>query len=182
MTANLDWSDHPELTGNAQPASTIDRLRQQAAAHEAKRQESFERCDTDGFLSQWASGLNAQLRNRQADILESGGKTRFVGLWEGARRVKAREIETQFGDAWLLHEDEARLIKARGKKFLPTGHQSRVLKKLGLHEAYEMAPAAAKLDGRGHGLSGSAWVACFRTACKWGGEAEYIRPTTAEDY
>lgn len=154
---------------------TAQEHRAKAAQHETDRAESWERSDTDGFLSQWASGLNAQLERRKADLVDAGKMAVFTGLFEGDRRVKARMITTKYGVAWLLHEDEAELIERRGKKFLPTGKKSRVLRNLGLAERAELAPAWAKMDGRGYGLSGTAWVATFRTGDKWGQDATEVK-------
>lgn len=150
------------------------RLRNRAADSDAKAEESFQRCDTDGFLSQWALGLGAQRDRLQASILEDGGMHRFTGLWQGERRVLARTITTQFGTSWMLHDSETDLISARGKKFVPwemNPGQSRILKKLGLVQKYEMAPAEAVIEGRGTGLSGTAWVTARRTGCVWGSDA-----------
>lgn len=48
-----------------------------AAQHERDAAESFDRCDTDGFLSQWASGVNAQVARTNASIAERGGNAIF---------------------------------------------------------------------------------------------------------
>jgi hypothetical protein len=151
-------------------------LRESAAAKDQQAADSWERCDTDGFVSQWANNINASLDRRKADLIDEGKLARFKGLYDGDRRVKAKQIETKFGFAWLLHDDEADLIARRGKKFLPTGKRSRILKKLGLSERTELAPAWACLTGSGSGLSGcaSVHVATFRTGCKWGSDAKLI--------
>lgn len=151
--------------------TTAEQLRE--AAHDAlqKREESFERCDTDGFVTQWAHGLTAAEQSEKARITENGGRSDFPGLYEGDRRVKAHIIETQFGLSWKLHDSETALIAERGKPFLPTGEHSRVLKALGLAERRELDYAWARLTGKGYGLSGTAWVATYRTGCKWGSDA-----------
>ena len=108
--------------------TTADKLRAEAAQCESDKQESFERCDTDGFISQW-------------------------------------------GFYWLLHEDEADIIRTRrGKPFLPTGTHSRVLKSLGLAERQESAPARAEVVDSGSGLSGC-HVASVRMGDHWGQDA-----------
>lgn len=143
-----------------------------AAARQAER-DSFDRCDTDGFVSQWVSGLSARKYDLMASIEENGGRHEFLGLYQGERRVKARMIFTRFGSSWLLHEDEVELIQARGKKFMPTGFNSRILKQFGLEERWEMAPAYATYSGNGTGLSGlaSCSVVAVRKGCKWGSDA-----------
>lgn len=155
--------------------TTAAEYRQMAQERRERSAESFERCDTDGFLSQWASDLTAQQYDLQADILDNGGRSTFIGLYEGERRVKARFITTQYGTSWLLHEDETDLIQRRGKKFLPTGDNSRVHKKLGLSEEWELDFAKADIVGGGTGLAGAAScrVAAVRSheADRWGGTA-----------
>lgn len=134
-------------------------------------EESWDRSDTDGFLTQWACNLSSSEASERARILRNGGMARFAGLYQGDRRVKARVIETKFGTSWLLHDDEKELIEVRGKPFLPTGESSRVLKKLGLQQRPEWDLAWAKVTGSGTGLSGSAWVGTFRCGDKWGADA-----------
>lgn len=149
-------------------------FRAKAAAAAAERNASFERCDTDGFLSQWASGLTDELHSQQANILENGGKSYFSGLYEGSRRIKAKLIEGKFGQSWLLHESETDLIARRGKRFLPRASpsgKSRILSGLGLSERIEKDWAWAKLEGRGKGLSGTCWAQSFRAGDEWGGTA-----------
>ena len=97
-----------------------DTLNAQAETYDQEALASFERCDTDGALSQWGLRMNADLNRLKARIFQNGGVSTFTGLYQGDRRVKARIIDTKFGIAWLLHEDEADLIAARGKPFLPT--------------------------------------------------------------
>jgi hypothetical protein len=52
---------------------TATELRQQATKHAQDAIDSFDRCDTDGFLSQWASGVMSQKKSLEADLLEAGG-------------------------------------------------------------------------------------------------------------
>lgn len=143
-------------------------LRTQAAACRQRRMESQDRSDTDGFLTQWASGLQANLLEEQAKIVENGGRGSFCGLYEGDRRLMAKLIHTQFGPSWLLHDDEAAVF---GRRFIPATEKSRVRAKLGLRERPENAPAWAKLDGAGRGLSGTCYVSVYRTGCQWGQDA-----------
>ena len=125
-------------------------------------QFSFDRCEsesTDGFcqcrdISQFCSGLNGRLERvplrRRWDIQDAGGKSEFWGLYEGDRRVKAKQGRGQFRSHWLLHEDETALIAARGKVFLPTGSRSRVLKQLGLRPAEWNRAGRGSLRRRRH--------------------------------
>lgn len=140
-------------------------LRAEMEDNHRRQQESWERSDTDGFLSQAANGAMAHVRSLQISICEREGKAHFVGLWQGERRVKAKQIETKFGTSWVLHEDEVDLIAKRGKPFLPVGMNSRIHKQLGIEQFMELAPAWAKCAGFHGG-------ATFRTGCKWGSDAQ----------
>lgn len=151
-----------------------DSLRAEAAVVEARVAESFERSDTDGFLSQWAGGLTADKLRRNAAIADAGGVAQFLGLWHGPDRVPARIIETRYGACWMLRDDARGL--SGGRVFLPAfgGQRGRRLRSLGLIEAQELAPAEAVIAGRGRGLSGSAWVEERRTGCPWGTDARLV--------
>lgn len=54
-----------------------DSLRAKAQACFDRAEESFQRCDTDGFLSQWASNMSGQRLLREAAIAENGGVATF---------------------------------------------------------------------------------------------------------
>lgn len=146
--------------------SKAEELRKQASEHYAKAEESFQRSDTDGFLSQWANTITAQKKEVQAIIEENGGKYEFPALFDGDRRVDAKKIRGRFGFVWLLSDEEE---ERYGRKFIPfdDSHQdperiagrlrrSSVQLDLGLHQALEWAPAKAAIGGSGTGLSGAA--------------------------
>lgn len=164
--------------------------REAAAKAEQSAADSFERSDTDGFLSQWASGLSAQKHRLAAEIAENGGKDEFPGLFDAAgRRVKAKIVKVVdqyrgFGrerkelwlvlDAndkamhWVPRQSSRRWVQDEG---LGNGHMEEGIAPskrskmygLGLHEGMEEAPAEAFIDGVGHGLSGRAWASVKRT-------------------
>lgn len=152
----------PEMLAEA------DRLEADAKRHRQSREESFQRCDTDGFLSQWADGINARLDERRASLLRAGGKSTFPGLYHGTRRVNAKLIERPsfkgWGTdlVWLLADTEATRY---GRRFIPHGNSSKVQRSLGLRERQEWAEARAEIMGGGRGLSGcaSAFVGVERT-------------------
>jgi hypothetical protein len=164
-------------------AMTADELRQKANDAEQARQDSWERSDTDGFLSQWAHGINAELYRTRADIADAGGVADFVGLYEGDRRVLAKMITVadryapwKSNRVWLVNDADPVAAK---RKFIPTGMKSRVQKQLGLCERKEVDFADARLEGRGKGLSGSCWVAVFRKGDEWGRDADLRTEDTA---
>jgi len=82
---------------------TAAELRSEAERHDRNAEESFERCDTDGFLSQWASGLTASKKRLQADIEDNGGLAEFLTLFDlDGRWVPCKMIRTQYGTRWAL--------------------------------------------------------------------------------
>lgn len=54
--------------------NTAQQYRESAAGHIQAERESFERCDTDGFMSQWAHNVMARVAQVKADIVENGNK------------------------------------------------------------------------------------------------------------
>lgn len=150
---------------------TADQYREMARQQHAAREESFDRCDTDGFLSQWASGLHSNLYQTLAELAEAGWVSEFPGLFNAktGERVPAKIISVRdryrgFGEnyrsVWAIVDPKT--DKFTGV-FIPVGENSRKQKQLGFVQKNEIAPAYAKIDGRGRGLSGSAWVAVYRT-------------------
>lgn len=83
-----------------------------AAAQDCRKRsaESFERCDTDGFLSQWASDTMANRYSRNAEIVEAGGVHRLalIEIATGAVvATSAQYLEGQYGWYYLINDDEA---------------------------------------------------------------------------
>jgi len=90
-----------------------------AMAGEAVRAEaeSFERSDTDGFLSQWGHGIMRQVYRLNAEIAEAGGVWEFDAYERIATGEIAphRVITTQYGQRVMVLDAEGR---ATGE-FLP---------------------------------------------------------------
>jgi len=136
-----------------------DTLRAEANARDRRAQESFERCDTDGFLSQWANGITAQKLRVEAEVADHGGlwtfaRTRLVRL--DGTPTDAREVKTRYGYRWRLDSTD---------EWLPVNPaREATLAKRGYREVEdrEVAPAKVTLDGQGRGLSGTCWVRVYR--------------------
>ena len=133
---------------------TAEQYRAEAAAHRQEAADSFERCDTDGFLSQWASGINARLADAKARIAEAGGiatfrRLRLVTL--DGEETDARRVETRFGTKWRLDSTDQWLA------YMP--ERESTLARKGYREEFEyaVAPARAKLwsPPGARGLSGA---------------------------
>ena len=78
-------------------------------------QTSFDRSDTDGFVSQWASGVTAQQHELEAEVLARGGTWDFPVLTRDGALVPARIIETKFGAKWAVFASAADAQKQSGE-------------------------------------------------------------------
>lgn len=170
-----------------QTTKTAEELRAEAADLDRQARESFERCDTDGFLSQWADGLMARLRRTEADLVEAGNVSEFWGLYRRADGVRVRAKHVTFRskfhygteDCWSFRDENDRTVK--GSKLLrinwenPNGVRTN-LWKAGYEMRRELAPAKAEIAGSGYGLSGSAWVAVTRTDKGYPADAVVVDP------
>jgi hypothetical protein len=138
---------------------TAEQLDKAADDQLRSREESWERSDTDGFLSQWASGLTADLYRTQADIVRNGGKAEFPALFtlDGVR-LNAKVIDTRFGPAWAFLDPHGKFTG----KFLTAYKNDSYYAKRGYKIVNVLEPARAVIRGSGRGLSGQAWVAVER--------------------
>lgn len=60
------------------------RLREQAAEYRRREQESFDRCDTDGCVSQWCQSISARDSDRAAELADQGNLSVFQVLVDKA--------------------------------------------------------------------------------------------------
>lgn len=95
--------EHDMANATADQIAQAASLREQARQGRVRSLESFDRCDTDGCVSQWASDSMAQLYTAQAEILENGGVAQFPALFDlDGNIVDAREVQTRYGFAWAI--------------------------------------------------------------------------------
>ncbi len=146
---------------------TVEQLRNEAAELEQQKEESFQRCDTDGFLSQWAGGITAELKRTQAEVIENGGVWEFPALFDlEGNRVRAKLTQVKVGNCnwlrrtvWAFCDENGRFT---GKFIGAFPKRESTMERKGYREGKETSPAVAKILGRGYGLSGTAWVAVVR--------------------
>jgi len=137
-----------------------------AAAADKEAADSFERCDTDGFVSQWASGLTADKLRRQAQIEEDDGMAIFPALFDlDGTPVPAKLVKTRYGTKFAVFAsaEDALAYNANVVAWIDPFTSERTLAKKGYKVLDVWAPARAEITGSGHGLSGSAWVVTRRT-------------------
>lgn len=136
------------------------RLEEERVQRRAQKERSFQRCDTDGFVSQWAHGISADLAARQAEILRDGGHAAFPVLVDAEGNVlcdRYLTFKNRYSGGtdykWRLDDEQA---EKYGRRWVPFGCNSRVQKQLGLRQERRFFPARAKIMGSGTGLSGAA--------------------------
>lgn len=138
----------------AQWQAQADELQARARSARQSASDSWERCDTDGFLSQWASGLTAQRLELQARITRLGGRDRFRALLDATtgELVAAKLVQTRFGSVWGLLSDPDdphspfRSWVSRSRAQDPA-KRAATMRTKGYVEAWVLAPAKAELRG-----------------------------------
>lgn len=120
-------------------------LRDQARELERAAFDSFERCDTDGFLSQWGFRLSADRLRLQAKIVEDGGTALFRTLFRlDGTFQPAVEINARYGMRWMVLDQDG----VRTGQYLPWAPVRRdTLAKHGFVEGTARFPAMAKIKG-----------------------------------
>lgn len=137
---------------------TPETLREQAKESRRRAYESFVNCDTDGFLSQWASNITADELEMTADLIEAGKVHEFTALFDsvtGDLIPDAREVETRFGWAWL-HKVDGRSQWFNPSKAKDPEVRRRNNAKKGYYLGRVLAKARVKIIASGTGLSGAA--------------------------
>jgi hypothetical protein len=147
---------------------TAEECRAKAAACEQEAYDSFERCDTDGFVSQWANDLSAQKYRQQAYIEENGGVWTFRAVFDlEGNLVAAKEIRTRTGDyCWGILDSDDPNGNFTGFFWQSWANNPKVQDRNNAKKGYAVgrveAPAKAAFVGSGKGLSGSCSVAVLR--------------------
>lgn len=89
---------------------TASEYRALAADCRRRSAESFDRCDTDGYLSQWASDQMAVQYEANAQRVESGGVQITVLVEISTGKIVATEHdmhESRYGFYYLITDDDA---------------------------------------------------------------------------
>ena len=154
-------------------------LKDKAASYRQEAHDSFERCDTDGFLSQWANGLHARKCDLQSEIENRGGKSEFPALFDlEGNLVCAKLIDGRYGNCWALmtenKEDNGYGYVFTGKFISAFPARQSTMEKKGYREGRVLAPAVAVITGKGTGLSGHAWAAIVRKDGGYSKDVEII--------
>ena len=133
------------------------------AQHDAA-EESFQRCDTDGFISQWASGLSAREDQALAQLADDGGLAEFPGLFDlEGNLVPAKLIDTRYGLKWAVFGSAEEVLRPGSHilewltmPLLDSPRSVKVLERKGYRQGLVKVPAGVTIHGSGKGLSGAA--------------------------
>ena len=91
------------------PTTEGDLLREKARQCAREAYESFERSDTDGALSQWASGISRDKYMLMATLADNGGVSQFRCLFTlDGQWVPSVEIEGKWGLRWMVLDENGK--------------------------------------------------------------------------
>ncbi len=148
----------------------IQRLEAAAQSKLKAAEESFQRCDTDGFLSQRSLFQSANRDLKQIEILKNGGHVRVRVLCDAEGNVVSyfTRLFPAFNAPWRMNRvwDLGRAAKHAGqRRWIPAGERSRVQKQLGLHEEFRWVPGYARITAPegARGACASSYVGEFRS-------------------
>lgn len=149
-------------TTTAHDKTKANNLRTEAAQHDREAHDSFERCDTDGFVSQWANGLTAQQKRLEANLIENGGTTEIVGpVTADGEPVRWKVVDTRYGTRWLVlddNDDAVDWLDVTVKNFA-------TLRRKGYSLGQYRVKGIAEIVGGGRGLAGAA--NCYAAIVPW---------------
>lgn len=86
--------------------------REMATASRKRSTDSFDRCDTDGYLSQWAHDTQARLYARCARVAEAGGVATFRMLADlDGNLLDAKLVAGKYGQSWRVWDEASRTVR-----------------------------------------------------------------------
>ena len=92
---------------------TAEEWLEEAADSERRAAESWARSDTDGFMSQWASGTMAREYRTNARLAEQDGYWEFEALFDlDGNHVPTKIVDSQFGWSYgVINPEGGRYLK-----------------------------------------------------------------------
>lgn len=115
-TAILDGKTEAEREAEAQA------LEAQAVRKNQDKADSFDRCDTDGFMSQWASGLGADKARLEADLVRAGGLMETRALFDLDGNLasthnfqRKNQYSFTMDEVWRMNDE---FVANGGKRFI----------------------------------------------------------------
>lgn len=141
-------------------------LREEAKRNREREEESFLRCDTDGFLSQWALGIGAAERDREAELCDRGSlvvRPALMDIETGeivAACLHMMKSNFHYGTdyLWKVYKEK----NGKPHQWVGDAKRESTFEKKGLRKVFVVAPAKmySRSPGNhleeGRGLSGAA--------------------------
>lgn len=148
---------------------TADEYRAMSRRNAQESRDSFERCDTDGFLSQWANDLTARKYNALATLADDGGTVETSALFDlDGTMIAAKLIDTRYGVAWgiLATDDPHGQIVAwfNPSQAMDDTRARKANARKGYYIGTVRVRGAVTIAGSGKGLSGAA--SCYVTTVR----------------
>jgi hypothetical protein len=131
--------------------STVDAEKYRGLAQEARERnnESWERSDTDGALSQWALSIQESEYLAWARLAEQDYLQAYEALAKDGELVPHKEIETKFGWCYAVFESFEEAKKHDGKILQFVGMGDRAVKNKGYEKITVQAKSRVTLGGSG---------------------------------
>lgn len=150
-------------TGTYQ-GKTADQWRAEAAAENARRNESWERSDTDGFISQWAHQMGEGENHLKARLAEQNGMTETDALFDlDGNLIPTVHGYGEYGAYFLILDAEGNKDTTQGRNgfFSPSKAQNADVARKnnaakGFYVGTVRVAATTKIVGGGKGLAGAA--------------------------
>lgn len=123
-------------------------LEHKAAVHDEERSRSQTESDSDGYLSQWSSGVTASRDRLEVEILRNGGYAEFTVLVDKHGDIIADEIDKDdYGNRhWILWSG----VRTKYDRFfIPFGDNSRIQKQFKMSQVKYWSPAKAVIGNNG---------------------------------
>lgn len=165
------------VTMGTYKGKTAEQWRAEAARQGQDRYESQERCDTDGFISQWASGVSASEYELCAELAETDGWWEFMGLFDlEGNLLTAVECKGDYGYYWLIKNPPATM----GKPFFRESNARKGSRRYANDTAKGVRLGTVRrkgyvtLRGSGTGLAGAMSVRAVVVPDKYSDEVQIV--------
>lgn len=126
---------------------TADRYRELAKEAHQRKIESWDRSDTDGALSQWASGVSESEYLTWASLAENDFISTYTTLAKNGELVPCKEIETKFGLCYAVFESFEEANSHNGQIIQFVGKGDRAVKNKGFEKITVQAKSKVVLAG-----------------------------------
>ena len=124
-------------------------LRERAEEHRRREQESFDRCDTDGYVSQWCSSISARDADEAAALADRGDLSVFPVLVDAVTGELVAITIHVFQNRYSYGNEYKWAVRRQGAQkaeWVTDFKRESNFGKKGLRKAWMIAPA--KLYGR----------------------------------